>query len=178
MLVRVFDAASGKVLTRLKLSAVPLAMAFSADGKYVIARLSDNTGLVFEPLKGKVIARLKPGGGVLAVAFSPDGRFVATGGTDRAAQVFELAEGRPVSRIEGPGPVMAVAFAADGKYLVAASVENAGSEDTTVVVQRSFWGHESLSAQACGRLNRNLTPLEWQQYFPGQTYHKTCPSLP
>ncbi|HEV2382790.1 MAG TPA: hypothetical protein VG206_23745 [Terriglobia bacterium] len=71
-----------------KLWAVRLAMAFSTDGKYVIARLSDNTGLVLEPLKGKVIARLKLGGGVLALAFSPDGD--SSRPAARSARTLEL----------------------------------------------------------------------------------------
>ncbi len=28
---------------------------------------------------------------------------------------------------------------------------------------------------ACGRLTRNLTFEEWQQYLPDDPYRKTCP---
>lgn len=31
---------------------------------------------------------------------------------------------------------------------------------------------------ACRTASRNLTKTEWDQYFPGQPYRKTFPSLP
>jgi WD40 repeat protein len=177
-LVRTFDAATGKEQARLSLDRIPLAMSFSEDGHYVAARLSDNSGLVFQPVAGKIVTRLQPSGAVLAVALSPDARFVATGGNDRAAQVFDALHGNPVARIECAGPVKAVAFSADGNYLISAAVENEGSEDVIVAVQRNFWRHQDLGMQACARLNRNFSLQEWQQYFPGQAQRKTCPNLP
>ena len=35
-----------------------------------------------------------------------------------------------------------------------------------------------LEAEVSSRLWRNLTLEEWRQYLPGQTYSKTCPTLP
>lgn len=35
-----------------------------------------------------------------------------------------------------------------------------------------------LMEYACHIANRNLTQAEWEQYFPNQPYHKTCPDLP
>jgi hypothetical protein len=32
--------------------------------------------------------------------------------------------------------------------------------------------------KACRIANRNMTRAEWESYFPGQTYRKTCPDLP
>lgn len=34
------------------------------------------------------------------------------------------------------------------------------------------------SRQACQRAGRNLTLTEWEQYFPGEQYHKTCDQWP
>ena len=31
---------------------------------------------------------------------------------------------------------------------------------------------------ACEHVIANLTPVEWQQYLPGEAYHKTCSGLP
>lgn len=36
----------------------------------------------------------------------------------------------------------------------------------------------SLIRHACGLANRNLMAGEWAQFFGGEPYHKTCPSLP
>jgi hypothetical protein len=40
-------------------------------------------------------------------------------------------------------------------------------------------GTGALIAEACRRLERNLTPDEWTRYVgPGEPYHKTCSNLP
>jgi hypothetical protein len=35
-----------------------------------------------------------------------------------------------------------------------------------------------LIADACSRLPRNLTRLEWRQYLGDEPYRSTCPNLP
>ena len=37
---------------------------------------------------------------------------------------------------------------------------------------------ESWQARACGQAGRNLTQAEWQQYFGGDPYRKTCEQWP
>jgi hypothetical protein len=37
---------------------------------------------------------------------------------------------------------------------------------------------DELMKLACRTARRNLTEKEWQQYFYGQPYQKTCPELP
>jgi hypothetical protein len=37
---------------------------------------------------------------------------------------------------------------------------------------------ESWQAQACEIAGRNFTQTEWQQYFPGKEYRKTCDQWP
>jgi WD40 repeat protein len=32
--------------------------------------------------------------------------------------------------------------------------------------------------KTCRRVSRNLTQDEWNQYFPDEKYHKTCPQWP
>jgi hypothetical protein len=37
---------------------------------------------------------------------------------------------------------------------------------------------EDLIDEAGSRFTRNLTYGEWQQYFPDESYSRTCPNLP
>jgi len=37
---------------------------------------------------------------------------------------------------------------------------------------------ETLKNQACRIIGRNLAEKEWQQFFPGKNYHKTCDQWP
>jgi hypothetical protein len=42
-------------------------------------------------------------------------------------------------------------------------------------MQRHLWRAEDLIAEACARLDRNLTDAEWRQYLSDEPYRKTCP---
>jgi WD40 repeat protein len=175
---RIFETGNGRLTTRLPNQRTALELAFSPDGRHLLARTSDNTAHVFDARTGKLIVQLAHAGGILAVRYSRDGRYIATGGGDKAVHVFEAATGNPIAQIETVGPVKAVEFSADGKYVISASSENEGSEDSTFVVRRDAWNPSDISSQLCSLLNRNFTPTEWNRYFPGQRYRKTCANLP
>ena len=115
---RVFEAATGREVSRLADQNGVNAVAFSPDGKLVATGSWDNTARVVEAATGREVSRLAHQNWVNAVAFSPDGKLVATGSDDHTARVFEAATGREVSRLAHQDTVRAVAFSPDGALFV------------------------------------------------------------
>jgi WD40 repeat protein len=73
--------------------------------------------------------------------------------------------------MHGPdSAVTTVAFSPDGRWVLTGSVDGTAR---LWLVQLN-----DLMALACSTAVRNLTWEEWQQYFPEQEYHATCPNLP
>jgi WD40 repeat protein len=70
----------------------PTTLAFSPDGRALVARGPDNAARVWDVTAGKEVGRLQGHEGrVETVAFAPDGRAVATGSADTTALVWDAA---------------------------------------------------------------------------------------
>src|SRR5262249_54760859 len=90
---RLWDAASGKDLGRLKHDDLVRAVAFSPDGRTVLTGSYDRTARLWDVASGKELANFKHDRAVLAAAFSPDGRTVLTGSADFTARLWDVASG-------------------------------------------------------------------------------------
>ena len=64
--------------------------------------------------------------------------------------------------------IHAVAFGADSRMAIA----------TRTRLASYFWKPDDLLREVCARVDRNLTPSEWERFVGTDVlYHKTCPSL-
>ena len=108
--------------------------------------------------------------GITAIAISPDGHWLATGSQDGTACLWDLSASDPAAApvvLRGhEGPIGAIAISPDGHWLVT------GSGDGTARLWNLRLGE--LMDLACRTAGRNLTRAEWEQYFPGQEYRRTC----
>jgi WD40 repeat protein len=111
-------------------------------------------------------------GGFASLAFSPDGNFLAAG--NNVGEII-LLDVDTLSRfghafIGGVVAVTSLAFSPDSLSLAS------GSQAGTV----TLWDLNvaQWAARACELAGRNLSQSEWDKYFPGQDYHKTCEQFP
>jgi WD40 repeat protein len=132
-------------------------LAFSRDGKRLVAAFSDGAVRIWE-LGGAVAPIVLRGheGAVNGAAFSPDGTEVVSGATDGTVRVWRLDESGKSVTIPGPGGhLTAVAFSPDGSEIVA--VGTAGSR----IWRCDFCGSTGKVLAAAQRLaTRTLTPDE------------------
>jgi WD40 repeat protein len=111
-------------------------------------------------------------GAVLALSFKPDGTVFATGGQDDKIVLWDATTRQPLGNLllGQEGEVHDLAFTRDGKTLVS------GGADGKLIL----WDVDlaSWKSRACQIANRNLSPREWQRFFPREARGKTCPALP
>jgi WD40 repeat protein len=92
-------------------------LAFSPDGKKLVAGNLDGEIVIIDVDAGKEIAKNKGHDGVWAVAFSPDGSNIATGGWDQTIKVWD-ASGKELNAIKAHlGTVTAIVFSPDNQFI-------------------------------------------------------------
>ncbi|MFN8459870.1 MAG: hypothetical protein U0401_35350 [Anaerolineae bacterium] len=130
---------------------------------------------VWDVKTGQELAYLPHDGQVWLVAFSPDNQWVATlssgaigpnyeGGGMR---LWDIKTGREIIYLKNSGNTT---FSPDSHWLAAS--------DSSGNVHLLYLQPEDLVADACSRLSRNLSHLEWRQYIGNEPYRGTCPNLP
>ncbi len=94
--------------------------------------------------------------------------------------VWDSDNGLPVLSLPHDFIVSEASWNADGSLLVTTDPYQVVVWDVAVVKDTDHDNvtNEDIIFQACARLGRNLTWLEWQQYFSGEPYRQTCPNLP
>ncbi len=163
-----FEISTGNEIARMIHDDVVSSAAFSPDGKYIVSG-GGYSARIWEVSTGKETARLTPTDGISSVSFSPDGKYIVSGG-EKTVRIWEFPTGQEIARMTHHN-VRSVAFISDGRYV------SSGSYMGDVRVWK--WLSEDLIADACSRVTRNLTRIEWQQYI-GATlpYHAVCPEMP
>lgn len=140
--------------------------AFSPDGSN-FAIQTDKEVTVWRLSDMRRIALLRHADSIASFSFSPDGLLVAVKTNKKDAVVWAWQRERALVRIQG---VEQMHFADDGAHLVAIH------DDNSVRVWQLKT--DDLVADACSRLERNLSPDEWRSYLGDEPYRQSCPGLP
>ena len=145
----------------------------------LLARRTDrrnNEVQIWEVATEKHIASLTHDGDVGDLVFSPDGRYLATqarSGQNEMVWVWDWMQGRPLVQLNPGNNIYDLRFTPDGSRVVT------GGGDKTVRLW--LWRADDLIADACARLERNLTREEWRTFLGDEPYDddkRTCPNLP
>jgi Tol biopolymer transport system component len=120
---RVWDANTGRELTRVTHDGRVWEVAFSPDGHRIATASDDNTAAVWDADTGRELTRVTHNNLVWHVVFSPDGQRIATASDDNTAGVWDADTGRELTRVTHNNLVWHVVYSPDGQRIATASVD-------------------------------------------------------
>lgn len=174
---RVWDLVSGSELQRLEHPSGVFLVNFVSETNWLVTVSQDNVVRFWDDTTGELLDRFFVDSQIRAIEISSDGTKLAITGDDNIARVWEISTVggtnislTEVSRVIHLGIINDVVFGADGRQIATAS------NDRTVLI--SLLIPSELIDKACSRVTRNMTQIEWTQFFEGEVYELTCPNLP
>jgi len=116
-------------------------VAFSPDGRFVLAGSWDNTARLWNTVTGQEVRSFEGHTDLISsVAFSPDGRYVLTGSNDKTARLWDTTTGQQIRSFTGTSPV---AFSPDGRSVLTGGETMLLWDAATGQQIRSFLGQTS-----------------------------------
>jgi WD40 repeat protein len=110
---------------------------------------------------------------ITTIVGSENGTVLASAGGDGTARAWDIRTGRELKRLPYRREAT-VALSRDGQLLASSGVD-AWTNKRLIEVTR-LWP-EDLIQSTCAHLSRNFTAAEWEEYFYGAPYQRTCPGI-
>ncbi|MEI6763996.1 MAG: caspase family protein [Bacteroidota bacterium] len=125
--IKIWDAASCKLLKNLNVNGNVNSICFSPDGRYLLAVISDSSVMLWDFISGTVLHRLRGHHDEIETAvFSPDnGKYILTASRDSTAILWDVTTGRKLYTLENMLPFYLINyFSPDGKHIITAGIDN------------------------------------------------------
>jgi len=140
----------------------------------------DSNGLWWVVDSSTGVTRRSPtshGVAIQQISFSPDGTFMASAGAHEI-QLWNVPklQAAPIRLKELPCGG-SLSFSPDG-WQVLYTLPSSRFVTTKGSISRSYLNPNHMSDQLCRTLNRNLSKDEWDNFFNGLPYERTCESKP
>jgi hypothetical protein len=150
------------------------AAAFDRSGRWLVTGSYDRTARLWDMKAPTPTSQILAthAGSVSTVAFSHDDRWVLTASSGQGDAHLASLPGKadPAKSLNlsmANVDVWGAVFTDDGRWLITRS------HDTRTVSLFNL-DRRVLVELACRTTGRNLTPAEWEQYFPAQPYRNVC----
>jgi WD40 repeat protein/serine/threonine protein kinase len=118
---KLWDAASGKLLTSFAHQDEVFQAEFSPDGARILTASTDKSAKLWDATSGKLIASFDHPDGLYHAAFSPDGARILTASRDHSAKLWDAASGKLIASFDHQDTVPWAAFSPDGTRILTVS---------------------------------------------------------
>jgi WD40 repeat protein len=118
---KLWDAASGKLLTSFAHQDEVFQAEFSPDGARILTASRDHSAKLWDAASGKLIASFDHPDGLSHAAFSPDGERIVTASADSTAKLWDAASGKLLASFDHQDTVPWAAFSPDGTRILTVS---------------------------------------------------------
>ncbi|MGA7395274.1 MAG: WD40 repeat domain-containing protein, partial [Terrimicrobiaceae bacterium] len=118
---KLWDAASGKLLTSLAHQDEVFQAEFSSDGARILTASADKTAKLWDAASGKLIASFDHPNGLYHAAFSPDGTRILTASGDHSAKLWDVTSGKLIASFEHQDTIPWARFSPNGTRILTAS---------------------------------------------------------
>ncbi len=150
------------------------ALNFSPDGSLLVKGFESGKIFLWNIQKDRLINYLEGHDARISeLAFSRDGKFMASSSWDGTIRLWKMDQinEQPIIMQDQKSWVQSICFSPDNRFLVAACMDH--------TIKFYPIDIESLAEKICGKIDRNLSPLEWDKHVGDDIeYELTCPELP
>lgn len=179
--VVIWDLKNRRELRRFTIEDALNELTFSKNSNYIASTAGANA-FVWNVSTGALTTLKHESGFFKTISFSNDSKSVVTTHSEvflssaRLVEIWQLSSGERQSRISMEQAVSGAIFGPNDDRVILFEE----SADDPIAKQARFlpWKSDDLITEACKRVGRNFTTVEWTQYMGNEPYRQTCENLP